>query len=369
MPAPSRIRSCRHYLQPFNVFDNKRVLETLLLYALLSRLGNTDAQKQDCSSVRESEEIDGRISFMGNSYDPTASHSTKIVGGRDANPNEFPYHVFINVTSGPTKGMLCSGAIVSKRYVLTTAHCTYQVKSTGSISVVAGALELRNTAEAGRQKRKVKANIVHPDFYFDLNKGVSQNDIAALKVSTPFSLNEKVQTIPLAQKGTGDRATVTGWGCKSQDLYECVNNADGSLYPKNLQVLSGLTVISDERCRKKLKDIKILETHICAGGQATKGMCWGDSGSPLVENNALVGLGSFIKAVGCGCKGIPAVFTEVSEYSAWIARALAGKFDNRTKPITDRPNSTFQHCVPPSILIYLAVLCVIAIFTSRIVCC
>lgn len=57
--------------------------------------------------------------------------------------------------------------------------------------------------------------------------------------------------------------------------------------------------------------------NICTFTQFGQGICHGDSGTPLVVGNELVGIGSW--AVECGT-GSPDVFTRVANYVDWIAQ-------------------------------------------------
>lgn len=75
---------------------------------------------------------------------------------------------------------------------------------------------------------------------------------------------------------------------------------------------------------EKKASLKIANGQICAGGSDGKDSCRGDSGGPLMlierqymkENYVAVGIVSF--GLGCGIRGIPAVYTRVSSYVQWI---------------------------------------------------
>lgn len=61
----------------------------------------------------------------------------RVYGGEVAEIDEFPWMALLEYRQNniSTAGFACSGALVSKRYVLTAAHCT-----TGRIASVVGTL-------------------------------------------------------------------------------------------------------------------------------------------------------------------------------------------------------------------------------------
>lgn len=88
---------------------------------------------------------------------------------------------------------------------------------------------------------------------------------------------------------------------------------------------ASLPVISKTRCLASFSGID--GAVICAGGEANKNVCNGDSGGPLfVRDDA----GSWV-VVGvtsrgppdCGVPGTPAIWTRVSAYSNFISSVVA----------------------------------------------
>ena len=49
--------------------------------------------------------------------------SSRILGGVETTPNEFPWQAFLVIQSTNGDTYVCGGSIVSNQWVLTAAHC------------------------------------------------------------------------------------------------------------------------------------------------------------------------------------------------------------------------------------------------------
>ncbi len=58
----------------------------------------------------------------------------RVVNGKEARPNEFPWQVAM-VRAGGYR-VMCGGSIISDRHVLTAAHCTEGIKYSTDIEVL-----------------------------------------------------------------------------------------------------------------------------------------------------------------------------------------------------------------------------------------
>ena len=192
---------------------------------------------------------------------------------------------------------VCTGSIISSKFVLTAAVCVedspdyvYKVQSGSAIENIGGSFHT------------VERVIRHTDF-----KRIAppENDIALLEVNPPFEFDETRDKIPLSdeENPSGVLATTAGWGMSLEQT--------GSS-PK-LQVAK-VPIISKEECQNILrKRNKIKDSEICAG-YVGKGFEIGVSGSPLVANGAQVGILSWGRLRGMN----PDVYTLVSKYKSWI---------------------------------------------------
>merc|ERR1711915_322052 len=192
----------------------------------------------------------------------------RIVGGEEASDGEFPWQVSLRSIGALGATHFCGGSIINENWILTAAHCCAgQIPAT--MHVVAGGIKLNNF-ENEEENRNLDHIIGHPNYA----ASTITNDACLLKLKEPLEWTEFVQPIALPAAGqdtpAGTECTVTGWGTLNE------------------------------------------------GG---KDSCQGDSGGPMVCGEELVGIVSW--GIGCGRKGYPGVYTEVSYFMDWITETMA----------------------------------------------
>ncbi|KAK4877878.1 hypothetical protein RN001_010384 [Aquatica leii] len=194
----------------------------------------------------------------------------KIVNGDDANIEDYPYQVSIEIDGGHQ----CGGSIISTTRILTAAQCT-DFYSVSQISVRAGS----SIREQGGQLKTVFKKFVHPGY----NNPRFDNDVSVLVLSEPLDLNNKVQVVQLATSDDvpdGAYATVTGWG--HTENYTLATTLQQLQSPKN----------SNADCKQHFGSIVNIDSMVCYGGVQGVTPCAADSGSPIVYNNVQVGVAS-----------------------------------------------------------------------------
>jgi secreted trypsin-like serine protease len=51
------------------------------------------------------------------------SDTSRIVGGEETAPNEFPWQALIKVEMTNGENVLCGGSLIADQWILTAAHC------------------------------------------------------------------------------------------------------------------------------------------------------------------------------------------------------------------------------------------------------
>ncbi|KAG8507189.1 Coagulation factor IX, partial [Galemys pyrenaicus] len=235
-----------------------------------------------------------------------SSHDlTRVVGGENAKPGQFPWQVLLN---GKINAF-CGGSIINEKWVITAAHC---LEPGINITVVAGEYNTEKT-ENTEQKRNVIRAIPHHSYDATVNK--YSHDIALLELDEPLTLNSYVTPICVANKeytniflkfGSG---YVSGWG-------RVLHRGRSATVLQYLKV----PLVDRATCLRSTK-FTIYNNMFCAGyHEGGKDSCQGDSGGPHVTEvegtNFLTGIISWGEE--CAVKGKYGIYTKVSRYVSWI---------------------------------------------------
>lgn len=116
---------------------------------------------------------------------PRNYHNTiqkRIIGGRPAKFAEFPWQAHIRISE-----YQCGGALVSRNFVATAAHCIQRARLQ-DIAVFLGELDTQNSGYIDEpfpaEKHRVTQKIIHPRFQFRMTQP-DRYDIALLKLTKP----------------------------------------------------------------------------------------------------------------------------------------------------------------------------------------
>ncbi|KAL0111200.1 hypothetical protein PUN28_012836 [Cardiocondyla obscurior] len=246
-----------------------------------------------------------------------------IVGGKAAEAKEFPHMAAIGFDT-PDGNIVwpCGGSLISKKIVLTAAHCMWTPDWGKPKWVRLGDLNLKETNDqAMPQTIAIADRIQHPDY----KKPSEYHDIAILRLEKEAEYNAFVRPaclpVDLPDINENENVVATGWGLVDW------SHEKGS--DSLLKVT--ISVVSHETCNAsffdgislELPDGIVNEWQICAGEDG-KDTCQGDSGGPIAVFNDvhycmynIVG----ITSLGRDCGSIsPGVYTRVYNYIPWIER-------------------------------------------------
>lgn len=251
------------------------------------------------------------FSEVDNSSDPYA----RIIGGRNADPHVAPWIVslqFLSETYGSYH--FCGGSIIKPEWVITAGHCLKGMKGLQNVVVAAGRHNLA-VAESTEQLRWLKIVYIHPKYA----GGVGPNDLALIRVKTPFTYDATVQEIALPAAGSAfpvGSATLYGWGSTT--------NLQRAPLPSTLQTMT-VSLISVDQCRTAMASFAnyIQNSNICTVGvfNGRPAACSGDSGSGLSQNGVLIGTVSW-GLTPCATSKSASVYVRVSAFARWISNII-----------------------------------------------
>lgn len=236
----------------------------------------------------------------------------------------FPWHAQIAVMEREDDLQhLCSGVILSKKYVLTAASCLTN-QPMMKYRIVVGQNNLGRDDDLHEKIFQIQSIYIH-DKYDDVS---GDNDIALVKVKHipgygMISFNDHVSAACLPHhdlRTNGDSlCEISSWSVIEEDQIRLEGRLKGSAVP----------IIQDPCLGTNDKD----RSWICAGTKQNPIECYLDKGTPLVCNigprHSIVGI--LTKASSCledtpltgpASVGVTNRFIRVSQYSDWIRTRL-----------------------------------------------
>jgi secreted trypsin-like serine protease len=237
------------------------------------------------------------------------SPQNRIVGGWEADVNEFPWMCALFISGGS----FCSCSLIGDQWIVTAAHCA---DGAASFDIYLGTHNVRLANEPTRVVITSSDKYVHPNW----NANTLAGDIALIKFPAPVEFNDNIRPICLPPSTdpnhSGDPVTLAGWGRPSDSI--------STISPVLRKTNS--TVVPNADCSAIYGSI-ITGGIICTSVAEGHGTCNGDSGGPLSYINAdgtfsQIGVTSFVASAGCEY-GYPDGFTRMNGYLSWIT-AITG---------------------------------------------
>ncbi|XP_037078295.1 chymotrypsin-like protease CTRL-1 [Pollicipes pollicipes] len=245
---------------------------------------------------------------------PVGAAGGRIVNGRPARREEFPWLVGLQTGKYYTAAPKCGGSLITDRHVITAGHCLLHASGLhpDTTYVLVGAYDWTDRFDV-RKSQIVKVQQGFPLSTFNYLQ--LEGDISVVELEQPIELNPTAYPICLPPANlTLDqvkKAVVSGWG----------RLVDGGRQPhKNYRTERHLKILDHKQCmevpimRKMMGSGALTERQICALGDNTDS-CQGDSGGPLMWFNEasqryhLIGVVSF--GWVCNTPGLPGIYTNL----------------------------------------------------------
>ncbi|XP_028157529.1 serine protease 52-like [Ostrinia furnacalis] len=188
----------------------------------------------------------------------------RVLGGESTTLHEYPFNVqFFNY------GGMCGGSILTRKTVLTAAHCFDHNKNVAEMTVISNSLYIRHARTSRR----------HPVWDFVIHEKYDDpikyaNDMAMIIIHDVFNLTETVQMAVLTNSiawmnETKAKFIATGWG-----IVEMRRRA--------LQKTT-LRYVPNKEC-SDMNALQLTEGMFCLYGDQQRDTCRGDSGGGIVWN-------------------------------------------------------------------------------------
>ncbi|KRG07750.1 uncharacterized protein Dmoj_GI16850, isoform D [Drosophila mojavensis] len=250
--------------------------------------------------------------FKDDLFDEFLHPEQRVVQGNVARRGRHPWQATIRTRGrGGISSHWCGAVVISKRHLLTAAHCVYGHPK-GAYFVRVGD-HYANIAEHSEVDSFIETWYTHEQFRQPTHMN---NDIALVVLKTPLKFNDYVQPICLPEPGAplleNRTCTISGWG----------SIKSGVSTPSQELRAAQLPILADTTCKQmNVYGDAMTEGMFCAGSMdASVDACEGDSGGPLVcsdeDGETLYGIISW--GQHCGYQNRPGVYVRVCHYVDWI---------------------------------------------------
>lgn len=241
------------------------------------------------------------------------------MGGEDSTDAEWPWVVSIQKNGTHH----CAGSLLTRRWVVTAAHCFKgTLNKPSQFSVLLGAWQLGNP---GPRSQEVGIAWVQSHPVYSWEEG-SRADIALVRLEHSIHFSERILPICLPDASVrlspNMRCWIAGWGS--------IHDGVPLPHPQTLQKLE-VPIINSEVCSRLYwrgaGQGAITEDMLCAGYlEGQRDACLGDSGGPLmcqVEGTWLLA-GIISWGEGCAERDRPGVYISLAAHRSWVMRIVQG---------------------------------------------
>lgn len=240
-------------------------------------------------------------------------YQPRITNGRPSEQAQFPFFAALDLIAVDGTPHFCGGSIISSKWILTAAHCVYNIKK---LTIYLG-LTKTHISEEYQTIDIALSNIYLHAKYKTFEAGLTA-DIALIRLPQPVKFSKTIQPIELPSS------------CEIVGSYDVIALGNGRINSTHhiasiLQWVQ-LTTIPNDLCSLYYKFMGSRKEFLCTEGTVGRGVCSGDSGGPLVRkcDYKLVGVASFARIDDCAA-GFPSGFTRISSYLGWISKVTGMK--------------------------------------------
>jgi len=240
--------------------------------------------------------------------------ASAIIGGYLVAPGQLPFAARILITNGGSQSQ-CSGSVVRANVVMTAAHCVVDA-ATGRTLAARDFVVLTAgpDASAGITYRHGVGNVTRfPGFAVATRRG----DVALLQLTSASSAAVHVAGAADASWAyrAGRGILVAGFGqLRANGPYSA------SLHAVQLAIVGDATCAADDA-----RGLPYVPTAMFCGahGASPEGICYGDSGGPVLEPNAHgvvleVGVTSYVSSRSGSCSP-PSYFVRLAAFAPWLS--------------------------------------------------
>ncbi|XP_063423148.1 suppressor of tumorigenicity 14 protein homolog [Mytilus trossulus] len=261
--------------------------------------------KDDCGD-RTDEQVCPNSNTCGTPTFKPAETNSRVVGGREAIPNSWPWQVSLRYNGGHT----CGGSVIHPQWILTASHCFETDRFEDLWTVYAGKHH-ENKTDPHEQVRNISKILIHDQYDMD----EIDTDVTLLKLDAPLQFNDYIKPVCLPQHDApdGQMCIVTGWGEVQETCCE------------GLLKQATLPVYNHQKCNES-NDGEVTDNMICAGfEQGGHDSCQGDSGGPFVckTSNQWYQQGVVSWGNGCAKAHKPGTYSNVMNFVKWIQQKIA----------------------------------------------
>jgi len=259
----------------------------------------------------------------------------RIVGAEDAKPRENPWFVALqtNFDKSEKKLTFCGGSLISRKHVLTAAHCVdgFDTKNFNknkepfltSVQLLLGSVN----CSISKKTRTPARVAIHPNY----NKNTYDSDIAIIELNTEVEYSDDIRPICLDNEENLE-AMFFSQSVQDGSVTGCGIVMAGRKYlAKRLQTVR-LPYVHKETCQELVeewndgknidKQIELTKNMLCAGfkDRYKSDVCKGDSGGPyiMLDNSQQYQVGIVSYGPECGESDMPGFYTHTGRFFDWI---------------------------------------------------